>query len=320
MNYRNYVFGIIFLCCIPFLFIWILAWVLPEEYYMDIEYPYWIQQKDYIFSDNVQQEILLLGDSKVKTGIISTEMGDNVYNLALGGATSIEMYYTLKTYLQHHPKPLLVIIAFAPVHYFEVGSYWKRNLYFRYFSEETANEVDDVMLNYDGTLKQSEKYFHRLPNVYMKPIIRHLFNPRTEENRETYKKISDAKGWLCLNVDGREPVFNNNMSLDDFKILPSLNYYMNLLLTLCKSESIPVYIEQSPMRKEEYDILNSSGYFDSYNAYIHSFALKYEIPVEELVPTFEDRYFSDDLHLNEEGARLLTAQWKEKYKIWIDKQ
>ena len=317
MNYKKYVFGIIGLFCLPMFVIWTLAWILPEEYYMDIEYPYWMQQKDHISSFGDQQEILMLGDSKVKTGIIVTEMGNNVYNLALGGATSIEMYYTLKTYLKNHPKPKLVIIAFSPMHYFEIDGYCQRNLYFRYFDEDIANEVDKIMIDRDNTSKKSEKYFHRLPNVYMDAIIKHLFNPRTEENRAEYKKISDTRGWIRLEDKKQGHVFGKP-KVDDFKVLPSIDYYMNLMLSLCKKEEIPTYIEQVPMADIEYKPLFASGYLDSYREYMHSFAKRYDIPVEEVVPVFEDIYFYDDVHLNAKGAEILTEQWKNKYKNFIN--
>ena len=325
MNCKKYSLAIICVYFIPILIIWLSAWFLPEERYMDGEYPYWKQQKDYIMSNGDKSEILLLGDSRVKTGIIPKDMGNNVYNLALGGGTPIEMYYTLKNYLIHHPKPTAVIIAFGPIHYENIICYWNRALYFHYLDDDYILEVDKIMDSDEKSDNTSYEYMYHLPSVYAKPIKNYLLHPktgdRTEINNSTYKKALDSKGRLFLKYNLRKKTHVSSYEAkqnQDFKLLPCLDHYINMILTLCKEESIPVYIDQLPMGKEGHQILSSNGYFESYKKYMNSLAEKYDIPVEDEIPLFENQYFTDNSHLNDEGAKILTAMWREKYKALLE--
>ena len=58
-------------------------------------------------------------------------MNESCINMAVGGATSIEMYYFFRQYLQDHKAPETVIIMFAPFHYWHIDNYETRTLYFK---------------------------------------------------------------------------------------------------------------------------------------------------------------------------------------------
>ena len=183
--------------------LYLLVLFLPEERYMDEDYPFWMQQRDYISSKGTKQEILLLGNSRMLLGVLHTELSDNTYNLSLGGATPIEMYYPLNTYLKHHPAPKTVTVAFGPLQFATTGFYTTRNLYFHYFDDTTVEAVNKIIYELNGRdfSFESNLYKFRSPNVYMEPILKSSINPKTLKNREIYENTRKGKGWISHKND-----------------------------------------------------------------------------------------------------------------------
>ena len=84
-------------------------------------------------------------------------------------------------------------------------------------------------------------------------------------------------------------------------------------------------IEETKITELKYNIAelytrmgDNDNAFESYKKYMNSLAEKYDIPVEDEIPLFENQYFTDNSHLNDEGAKILTAMWREKYKALLE--
>lgn len=317
MNARRYV--VLFLTIVwgSMAAVWGLTWLLPGERYMDGEYDYWMQQKAATREKREGQEILLLGDSRVKMGIRAGAFAENAYNLSLGGGSPIEMYVTLRDYLTCHEAPQAVIIAFAPMHYQGHGEYKERALYFHYLDQHDVNEVNQRWLAFDGQdfIKASWLYVCRLPVIYMKPVLCSLWNPKTAESRDILQKATAEKGRMFGHDDRRqEKVLTPEASEQHFVPMKTLDYYMGELLTLCTSRGIPVYVEQLPMGNPGREKLEASGYLDEYRSYMQSFADRYGVEVETEIPLYPADEFQDDSHLNNVGAERFTAELRAKYE------
>lgn len=302
--------------------VWVLAWLLPERY-MDGEYPYWMQQKTATHEERGKREILFLGDSRVKMGIRAEFFAENAYNLSLGGGSPIEMYVTLRDYLACHETPRAVIIAFAPMHYQGHGEYKERALYFHYLKQQDVDEVNRRCLALDGKdfTKASRQYAYRLPTIYMKPVLRSLWNDRTAYNQETFQKAEAAKGRMFGQDDKRKnEVRTPEAGSRAFVPMKTLDYYMGELLTLCTSRGIPVYVEQLPMGNPGREQLEASGYLEAYRSYIQSLADRYGVEAETEIPLYPADAFQDDSHLNNAGAERFTAELRAKYeeKLQLD--
>ena len=118
-------------------------------WYMDGEYAMYKQQKDYITGNGEYNRVLIMGDSRTKAGFIPDELSNDCYNLALGGTTPIEGYYALKEYLEYHPAPEYVVMAYAPMHYMDVDALWTRNIYFHVMNPEDAGELFLIAAEYE---------------------------------------------------------------------------------------------------------------------------------------------------------------------------
>lgn len=317
MNSRRFSLGIICIVFLTALIVAGLAWILPEQCYMDGEYPYWTQQKDYVLQDADQQEILLLGDSRMKEDVFALEFHDDAYNLAVGGASPAEMYYSLKDYIEHHPMPKMVIVAFGPMHYDDEDTkiFTERNAYFHYFSYDRLIEVNNVYKELDGK-DYSEKivqYVYRMPSIYMKPILRSLVWPRTQENEDKYNEAVVTKGHMPNSTNQVTHVRPPEIEKNSFIPLESHTFYMNKIIEMCLDNDIEIHIEQLPMGEHGLPELEASGYMDEYRQYMKHFADQYGIDVNDDIPGYEDRYFGDVSHLNEEGAHKFTSELRGKY-------
>lgn len=294
--------------------IYVAIWWTPEMKYMDGEYPYWIQQRDYVHTDSNRQEILLLGDSTVKAGIRAAEFHPNAYNLALGGGTSIEMYYTLEDYLKHHPAPRMVILAFLPGHYRTVGAYWFRDTYFHYLDATRYMEVDWHMLRLDNhcDIGFTIETLLRSPRVYAKQVLGSFRHSHEKENRETYERASENRGRFFV-AERSEDIDLPEANEPAFRPMKIETYYLGRLIELCQAKGIELHIEQTPVKIRGLNKMEASGYLRSYRDYMQQIANDYGVDVNPIIPGYDSRYFCDDAHLNDAGAERFTQELREKY-------
>ena len=322
MNEKTYAQIILGVTGIIPLFIWLLAWYLPPEYYIeDPSYSPWMEQKDYVMGEEDRREILLLGDSRIKSAMVPSELSVDTYNLALPAGTPVEMYYTLQNYIVHHPKPKAVFISFASENFCLMKTYLKITQYYRYFDDATIDQINRVIKEHGGKDYASEtrNYRYRLPNIYMKPILKSLVYPHREENMRIYHKTKLHKGRIIFDVNAeKKEIYSPELNLGAFDCPAYINFYMEKIIELCLEENIPIYIEQMPMGNPGYDILVEHGYIGDYQQYMRGLRDKYNIPVNDEIPVYSSKYFADDSHLNENGAHKFTAEFREKYQSVFD--
>jgi len=310
-------FLVVIVFCIAIIYGMLLF--LPPETYMDSDYSIWQAQKDAIYTDSDKQEVVFLGDSRQMAGLIPEQLSSNAYNLALDDGSPLEMYYTMKYYLKHHPKPKAVFAAFASTHYRLPGPYKTRTLYFHYLEKEDVEESQQVLLSYNEELGAKLEndidnflYQIRWPGKYAGAIAHGHFL-RSERNIKDYNQMKQGKGHVILTErDGAyEP--NGDEKLAAFEILPSNRYYLEKLFSLCSQEGIPVILEQLPVNQTTADNLQAS-YIDDYEAEMTSLN---KIPgitkVAAEILVYGDEYFGDPSHLNKRGAEKYTQYIKEKY-------
>ena len=315
MNERTYVKIIVGGIFSAVIVVYGLILFLPESRYMDGEYPYWMEQRSHVMSDNDKREILLLGDSRTKMDLLAYELSDDTYNLSLGGGTPIEMYYTVKNYINHHPNPKAIFIAFGPMHYQESECYLSRNEYFHYFDNDTIDDVNRVIRENGGKdfSNESFAYKNRLPSVYFKQVVKSILKPRTQENQIIYNKAKENKGQMFGANKSVTEVMAPETKYDQFISASYLDYYMRKLIELCIEKDIPIYIEQAPMGNPGYKELVDKGYIDDYQKYMDELESSYNISINRNIPIYPENDFQDGSHLNEDGARKFTQKFKEKY-------
>ena len=111
--------GKIILVLLPVICVWVYLAAFPANY-MDGEYSYYQEAKDYRRGETAQEkaDVLVLGDSRAKSAFLPElldELGGakNCVSLAQGGSTSIEAYYALNEYISQMGVPEKVILSIS---------------------------------------------------------------------------------------------------------------------------------------------------------------------------------------------------------------
>ncbi|SHE94272.1 hypothetical protein [Schwartzia succinivorans] len=322
MSSENYVRYFIFIVGGFILFLWGLAWIAPESAYMDREYAEWQSKKEYVRQESDKKEILFLGDSRMLAAVDPTLMAKPGFNLALSGSNPVEMYFTLKNYMENHPKPLAVFVGFAPEHLAKLDAYKRRNFHFHYFTYDEAMESQQQIFQSDGYSKEQQNkeliddwhYLLRLPTRYGRVILKSKLR-RGKEYRKNYQEIMGKFGHSQV-ISAKE---NNEQNWEaqqkHFRILNSNDFYLKKILRLCEEQLIPAYILQFPVNpRSEHDI-EASGYSDAYEEYMRSIMREFRVSVELKAPVYPADCFRDPSHLNVYGTEIYTKDLINRYDI-----
>ena len=316
MNHKIFSLGLILSFVSLIALVWLLSWVMPEKRYLNDDYPFLRQQLDHVLQDSDIQETIILGDSRTKMGILANELGDNTHNLALSGVSAIEMYYTLNKYLAHHPQPKAVVISLAPEHFSSIGTYPDGSAYLQYFTKDELDEINELLLAYDNKdFRSTTTYFYyRTPNIYMWPVLRSIFWPRTKDFDEVYTEAVRTHGFMPGKREvNMTAVIAPETKENGFHLDPVVDIYMKKILRLSTERHIPVYVIQMPMGAAGHKILTENGYLQDYANYMKSLEQAYDVKVQKAVPVYENEYFRDDSHLNRKGAAVFTQRLKRDY-------
>ena len=319
------------LAVLPFVLLVGYTWLNPMGY-MDEEYPSWKYVKDVeegkIPLPDSSDAALILGDSRAMADIVATDLGDNYVNLGMGGATSVEMYYTLKNYIKNNGAPGRVMIMFAPFHYSYMDNFKTRTIYFHHldlpaaadvyrrgvmgtgYDEEEGNAINGADLSY-----MISSYL-RLPNVYLPALINSRGYNRVDKNRELYDEQLRQRGHaLYGTLDGCDDL-NYEASYTEMKRGREhrlITRYFSLLLKLCDEYWIETVVLQAPMNEASYNALDND-YVEEYRSYMKQFKNDNpHIDFEMDIPCYDNAYFGDSSHLNGKGAQLYTQEILDRY-------
>lgn len=318
----------IFKCCLALIpiFAWFLYAHFASYYYMDSEYPYWMQQKDYINNNHDYNDLVIIGDSTAKVCYRPNLVSEfSSVNLALGGANSVEMYYTLKTYLQNHEKPQVVVFAMAASDYMFQMHHIDRNVYFHYLSPFELKEVrtnskiyDDYRYwNAEGTDKTIAKYYMYDPEVYLPAVINAGFVGRYDYNKAQYNWLESERGWMLFGTAPENHDKNFVVDLGAFPVNGINGYYVEKIIELCEANEIQLVIEQTPINESSYGEVHQV-FIDPFTAYFDGLAAEHpSIIAKNMYMGYPDTCFGDHGHLNETGAAVYTRYLVDTYGYLI---
>lgn len=294
-------------------------------YYMSVEYSMWDEEKEFINASGLhntesgsKNDLLILGDSRAKSGILPDMLSDNGYNAAIGGTTPIEMYYALDTYLEKHDAPDNIIVIFAPYHLCDIDN-WEQTLYYNYLSLPQILEVyknacvlGEEKVAYKWAWTDILSYKLRLPNKYLSAEYNANFVGRYGDNLKKKTSVIEDRGYTEFGTENGNSGLNYETHHEyfDYSDLVIL-YYEKLLEKLSESGS-KVYIIQSPVNEASYPEI-SEDFFTGYAQMIGILTKDYDFVVETEVKAYPDKYFGDNNHLNRKGAQEFSRQIKDKY-------
>ena len=293
------------------------CWAFPM-YYMDDEYAMYKQQREYcntpVAEGEMDNEILIFGDSRAKAGFVPKLLSEDAYNLALGGATPIEGYYSLKEYLENHEKPETVVLAYAPMHYMDVDTLWTRTVYFHNIDREDFFEILRTAKGYEKTdkilidnyLLEYAMYACYMPNKYATALKNSGFVFRHDQTVAKYEDMKANKGHTFYGTAEYSSGVNGEAHEMDFVPSDIIDAYLRKMIGLCEENGIQVMIEQLPMNETSYGILQPE-FKEHYKSYMMELATAYpNVRVAVKPYCYNNEYFGDADHLNAKGCEVFS--------------
>lgn len=308
---------------LPFFILLPLYCSLFQSCYLDDEYAMYQQQKDCVSGkiDMDKVRVLVLGDSRTKAGFKPTLLWEETYNIALGGATPIEGYYSLKEYLSNHESPETVVIAYAPMHYMDVDTLWTRSVYFHTLDKEDfrdlakrAEQFEDtesiLIENYETEYLMYQLY---LPNKYATALKKSLFVMRRKKTEQKYDMMVGMKGYTTYGTEEQSGGINGEAKVSDFSESDIITWYLGEIFRLCEKNEIQVVLEQTPMNETSYAILTPE-FKEHYRGYMYGLAQQYpEVLIYPDFYCYPNDCFGDADHLNSHGVEVFDEFLKKKY-------
>ena len=307
---------------IPLYVLMLLAFIFPMDF-LPAEYPMWREESDYVRTGGEDPDIIIIGDSRAKSGIIPELLtegtGRSAYNIAVGGCNAVEMYYALKHYLENHEAPEQAVVIFAPYHFCDIDNFGQTQT-FNYLSVGELSEVYSQALGFGETQKLGDHFFTdvfscklRLPNKYLASIYEASLFGRGEENRKKYDSVRADRGYTEFGTESGNNFPAYEVHHPEFDSLHLVVLYYDRLLELADDNGIEVFALQSPVNEATSEGM-SPRFRSGFGAFMEERAQRYpHFTVETQIPCYESRYFGDNNHLNREGAGVFTRSVKDRY-------
>ncbi len=289
--------------------------------YMDEEYPAWTYTK--LVSEGKECagedfDTVILGDSTAMSSIMPNLIGEDCVNLAVGGATSIEMYYYMEEYLKNHEAPKTAIILFGPFHYWHIDNYETRTVYFKAIPAsklkelyENARLCDASSVWRKGLITDEISARCGLPNKYLPAITAARFTGRYDTNATAYRDLKTSRGWGSFG--DQEECFDESYetSYEDMEVdgdARLITLYLQKLLRLCADNGIHVKLLQPAVNTATFENINEH-YYGSYRNYLKQISTVYpDMEYETQLRSYDGKYFADTSHLNKAGAVKYTEE------------
>jgi hypothetical protein len=282
-------------------------------WFLDAEYGIWSATQE-MTRTCALGEIVILGDSRAKAGLVPSVMGSKVTNFALGGGTAIEAHYLLQRMLRCPTPPKHAIVS-LPVGYFSsVDVYWDRSALFGYLSFAELEEVRRLSVQLDDPVIYSTSkakrpfypvknlvYAISTPSYYFPAMVNAGFFMRKKVNDEIKQVTIRNRGHTFFGTaEGAEWVVE---PVKQFRVSPVLHHYFSELVQQLLDKDVRVWFVGMPLNKKTYDAFGPSVR-DNFLAYLHRFSAKdgrFRV-VGEVLPWMTRDNFGDGEHLNRRGA------------------
>lgn len=286
--------------------------------FIDEEGPFYLWNK--AFTNTTQEkhyDVIILGDSSANAAYVPEYLSDDTVNLALGGLSPVENYYTLKDWLDHNAPPKVCYISFFDSLLSLDGYFWTRAYYAHRYSLgeniemiKTAFHYDEKTILKEHPLLDMISYELYLPNKYITPFLNASFNQRYDSN-DAAVKAADLHGgryiaqWI---TSGYDPV-----GVDSYASLvvnPIFDYYYRRMIDLCYENGITVRIIKLPLPETS---VFGDGYEESFYSYYDALVQEYPGLTVDRFPLYPNDLFADNRHTNTHGALRFSAELKARY-------
>ncbi|THH34275.1 hypothetical protein [Neolewinella litorea] len=256
-----------------------------------------------LFQDG--RSTLILGDSQTETGL-NDSLINNSINLSNSGDPVFFNYVKLKKLLDAGFYPEILILGFTPDNLYSEGFYevpkMKSKLKNYFFMVDYGDLQDIITKNFSGF------YQGAIGNIFYSPVRNNFWSDVDISNIGIggYRILpSDNLGQLEKDIsENKVPPLSPP---DDISIK-----YLYRIISLCNRNSIKLIIMHMPIHSslQEKEMQRKKRY-DLFIKRIQGDVTLWDYSDYE----FDDKYFYDDNHLNDDGATIFSAIIDKKLQL-----
>lgn len=311
-----------------------LIWIIPlilflsvgQFFYNNEEYPLWLSNITYADS-KFESTNIVIGDSRAIAAIHPKMLGESYYNLALGGGTPLEGYYTLKTILKNGNNIKLLIVSYSPTHLEWADTFFERAIKYDFYGIKEINEIF-FNLNSDNEIfwsktdqKLSREYMYKnlvksfllkfkYPLYYRNELKNSLLQPRLFNNIRAYNEIKENRGYYTFGSAEFSDELNIEASVGSLMIKNIFIRSLDSIFTIAKNNKINVIYKSTPFNKSSYNAIDKN-FIKIYNTLFNNLKRKYpEVVFNSELFFYNDSYFGDPSHLNTKGKDKFCNELK----------
>jgi hypothetical protein len=141
---------------------------------------------------------------------------------------------------------------------------------------------------------------------------------RIRTNENTYANTLKTQGHAFFGSAKSNNQVNGVTKISPyFKVPPTSVYYLAQLIALAKQHDIQIYYAVMPFNEASCNATKSSTVLTDYLAYLEGLSQQFELN-KSLLPLdcLSQSHFGDSSHVNEQGARWMTAKMNEQLALY----
>ncbi|MCR5775710.1 MAG: hypothetical protein K6G42_11560 [Lachnospiraceae bacterium] len=301
---------------LPLIILCLLAFLLPMSY-MSVEYVMWDEEFENSEKPYIDAKTVIIGDSRAKSSVLPALLHEDTYNIAIGGATPIEMYYAVKNYIDRNGAPENAVVIFAPYHFCDIDN-WDQTLYFNFLTAGEIGEIyfkaletGDPIVAKKGRIPDMISYRLRLPSKYLAQMYEARFTGNKEANMKKFDSIRADLGYCEFGSADGDDGETHEVYHETFDYSPLVVYYYGELIKLLAENNVNLLIAQPPINEASGKAIHKE-FTEGYAACVEEAASDYpQINVITEIPVYDNSLFGDSIHVNRKGAEAYTVELRE---------
>lgn len=288
MRFKTWVILFIVFNILTYISIEVLYNIYKTDYRHNVDY---LVKKIIPSLQNVDKEIIILGDSVANGAFKNLILNDNILDLTSNRAIAIAgNYFLLKRYLEHNQAPKKLYLFAIPEFFNNDLNEPYTYLFFEtvFTKEDEIKEIKKIKPTLYSSKNIIDKYFERRSKA--------LFNKEVYVPTQRSKFVNVNESEILNNFEISNKGINNRIdsykkTLNHFEKLT--NVYLNKFKELCAKEKIEFYIVLEPMPLEMQQLFYESK---TYNYLVsHSYNL---IDVNKLYRFGNNHFLHDSVHFS----------------------
>lgn len=299
--------------------VWSYIRAMPMAY-LEGAYPIWVAKQDFIAHCDLG-DIAIFGDSRPESAIDPRLLPVPATSITFGASSPVEAATFVERALRCATPPRRLILSFAPTDFTDVSAFfWENGGRFGYLSyddmqavSETAERLGDDSLNRVSTRLglsgrvRNLAYSIWFPPLYFNSLVAARGFGRLRQNLDSEARVRAARGYVPYPAHAGPIVHAPEANLTTFRPLPVQTYYFERILSDAARAGVQVDFVMTPISRTTQAEIRADV-LAAFSDYLQSFARRYANfhLLTPRQPVWNDRYFSDDAHLDPVGTALFT--------------